>query len=382
MKMALRLILGICFVVSTNGRALAADPAAPPAAAPAPTASVVIDTAVHFQTADGADIALASGSYRVESASGGGLRLISASGKSTDLAATAATHDEKLTEPRAILVIGGDDGRRLVLLLPDGKRLEAIGSLSGVRSRAMARQAPALVAPVSPAVAALRAPPAPAPHIEGVVSSGPMARKLFWDRMSGVWGYNVYRNVPVSIVGTFNCSPTLPVPCSAPLATDGTWTLANATPLSPTSPPYCPDNEPLCNLAVIESGRNYESFAETGLQHPGTTYRVTAIYANGQQSSTDVVYNNPATVEVPAGFAAGKPYGGTPGEVWLSWQPVSFAVGYRLFGSGQPATGTPVTGNGVDFKNLAAGTYSWQVTADYGGAYTIVGMPVATFTLP
>jgi hypothetical protein len=48
-------------------------------------------------------------------------------------------HEEVLRAPKAVIQEGKEDEYRLVLLLPDGTGLEAIGSVSGIRSRAVRR---------------------------------------------------------------------------------------------------------------------------------------------------------------------------------------------------------------------------------------------------
>ena len=68
-----------------------------------------------------------------------GMRLSAANGKPVIVPATVATHDEKLAQPQALMLAVGTDEQHLILLLPDGKRFEAIGSLSGIRSRGLAR---------------------------------------------------------------------------------------------------------------------------------------------------------------------------------------------------------------------------------------------------
>ena len=68
-----------------------------------------------------------------------GMRLSAANGKPVIVPATVATHDEKLAQAQALMLAVGTDEQHLILLLPDGKRFEAIGSLSGIRSRGLAR---------------------------------------------------------------------------------------------------------------------------------------------------------------------------------------------------------------------------------------------------
>jgi hypothetical protein len=55
------------------------------------------------------------------------------------LEAVPIQHKETLNDPKALLRPGGTDESHIVLLLPGGRGLEAIGSISGIRSRAVRR---------------------------------------------------------------------------------------------------------------------------------------------------------------------------------------------------------------------------------------------------
>ena len=55
------------------------------------------------------------------------------------LVAHQLKHKEVLRAPKAVIQEGEEDEHRIVLLLPGGHGLEAIGSVSGVRSRAVRR---------------------------------------------------------------------------------------------------------------------------------------------------------------------------------------------------------------------------------------------------
>ena len=124
-----------------------------------------------------------------------------------------------------------------------------------------------------------------------------------------------------------------------------------------------------------------------------------ASYLDGRQGTTEWVYANPPQLQVPTGFTAYRmplDHELHPPEVQLRWDPVAGATGYRLFGSGQPPGGTLVAARLVqlgatiyhksimemefEFANLAYGVHSWQLTADYGGAWQ-GGMPTASVTL-
>jgi hypothetical protein len=179
----------------------------------------------------------------------------------------------------------------------------------------------------------LQIPVGPAPQNVRMLPGGPLVHTLVWDRLPGIDGYNVLVNNT---------------------ATKGTWVLATPTPL----------------LA--------ETYADTNFPQPGAQYRVIALYPDGRQGATDFVYANPPQLQVPTGFTAQQT---GPGKVRLSWQPVALAKGYRLYGSGQPADGTFITGTEHSFNNMPDGNYSWRLTADYGGAWQGAGMPVANITL-
>jgi hypothetical protein len=165
MKITHPLIIGLCLAICAGGAVVAADTPTGAAVATLSPANLVINKSMHFPAADGGSAALDAGNYLVVAEPKGGLQLISAAGKTLVIAAAAGTHGEKLAAPRAVIVAVGDDERHLVLLLPDGKRLEAIGSLSGIGSRGLAR--PEMASNMALQTAVLQAPPvqimAPAP---------------------------------------------------------------------------------------------------------------------------------------------------------------------------------------------------------------------------
>ncbi|MDQ6887158.1 MAG: hypothetical protein M3068_07655 [Gemmatimonadota bacterium] len=173
----------------------------------------------------------------------------------------------------------------------------------------------------------------PAPQNVRMLPGGPRIHTLVWDSVAGSSGYKVFRNNT---------------------ATGGTWMLANGTPLPG---PIFPD---------------------TNILQPGAKYRVTALYADGRQGSTDFLYSNPPQLQVPTGFAAQQV---APGQVRLSWQPVTFVTGYRVIGEGQPADGALVTATELVLSGLADGVHSWKLSADYLGAYATAGLPTASITL-
>ena len=101
-------------------------------------ATLTLDQTIHFLATDGSDVLVQPGTYQLEVAEEW-LRLIP--GERRDallLEAYSTQHKEVLRTPQAFLEEEGN-AYRLALLLPDGTGLEAIGSVSGIRSRAVRR---------------------------------------------------------------------------------------------------------------------------------------------------------------------------------------------------------------------------------------------------
>ena len=105
-----------------------------------PITTINIDTPIHFLAADGSDMLVQPGTYQLEVAEGW-LRLIP--GERRDavlLEAHQYQHEEILDTPKSLIEEKEEEEHRLILLLPGGKGLEAIGSVSGVQSRAVKRR--------------------------------------------------------------------------------------------------------------------------------------------------------------------------------------------------------------------------------------------------
>ena len=103
------------------------------------TTTVTLEQSTHFLAADGSDVLVKPGSYEIEAADTW-LRLIP--GERRDallLEAHPYHHKEILHTPKAVVTEREENGNRISLLLPGGKGLEAIGSMSGIRSRAVTR---------------------------------------------------------------------------------------------------------------------------------------------------------------------------------------------------------------------------------------------------
>ena len=102
----------------------------------APSAAITLDRPLHFITAKGEDAVVQAGAYKVESVMDVNLDLIREGQASVLLQALPGTHTERISKATALLIPEGrGDLWHLVLLMPDGKRLDALGSASGVRPR-------------------------------------------------------------------------------------------------------------------------------------------------------------------------------------------------------------------------------------------------------
>lgn len=129
-------VLGL--TVSSCASTAVMDAANEQDAGPVPFQKIVeFDRPVHFLTPDGQDLVIAPGGYSVEVAQEG-LRLTSADKEGAEgviIQAQPATHQEAVEAPEPVQVGGNDDQQVVMMLLPDGKALQAIGSWSGVQTR-------------------------------------------------------------------------------------------------------------------------------------------------------------------------------------------------------------------------------------------------------
>lgn len=100
--------------------------------------TITLDRLVHFTAADGGDVQLPPTSYHIDQAGESSLRLVREGVPSIEIPATRIPHDESVSAPMALAVMeeGQEDQLHLVLVLGGGQALDAIGSFSGVRSRA------------------------------------------------------------------------------------------------------------------------------------------------------------------------------------------------------------------------------------------------------
>ncbi|MDR4495175.1 MAG: hypothetical protein R3B74_12270 [Nitrospirales bacterium] len=99
---------------------------------------LVLEQAVHLTTAEGSDAVVEAGSYVVEPAQEW-LRIIPSGGKIVEallIETHVGLHEETLDAALALAAEGDpSDSFHLILLLPDGKKYESIGTTTGIRLR-------------------------------------------------------------------------------------------------------------------------------------------------------------------------------------------------------------------------------------------------------
>ena len=100
--------------------------------------TVLLDRPVHFTTPQATDTVAQAGTYRVEAGAPSQMKLVAVKG-STAMAvdALSITHDTDIAEPIALYVRDDEKFPHVVLLLPGGQGLEAVGSYDGSRARGL-----------------------------------------------------------------------------------------------------------------------------------------------------------------------------------------------------------------------------------------------------
>jgi len=98
--------------------------------------TIKIEESVHFTTPQAGDILVLAGTYRVTAAAEDRIRLIPRKVSAPlEIASLNSNHTEELSEPVALYVRDDEKFPHVLLLLPDGRTLEAVGSYDIVRSR-------------------------------------------------------------------------------------------------------------------------------------------------------------------------------------------------------------------------------------------------------
>jgi subtilisin family serine protease len=134
----LRVVVWIAFAVMSADAALALRPEGAP---------VILTRDVTFVTDTGETVLLPEGNYYVRVGEGPPLVVAPEfEDRAFSLAAVVGQHTEKLAEPFAEAIASGEDAHHLILLLPDGRSIDATGSYSGVATRDAAPLDPKSVA--------------------------------------------------------------------------------------------------------------------------------------------------------------------------------------------------------------------------------------------
>lgn len=101
--------------------------------------TISLETATHFLSPAGEDVFIQPGTYKVEQAEGW-IQFIPVGGEKTDamlLEANLLTHTESVQTPTVLSYSGTQDELVVTLLLPNNTGLEAVGTYSGIRSKAV-----------------------------------------------------------------------------------------------------------------------------------------------------------------------------------------------------------------------------------------------------
>ena len=100
--------------------------------------TVLLERPVHFTTPQAIDIIAQAGTYRVEAGAPSQMTLVALK-HSTALVvdALSITHETDIAEPIALYVRDDEQFPHVVLLLPGGQGLEAVGSYDGSRARGL-----------------------------------------------------------------------------------------------------------------------------------------------------------------------------------------------------------------------------------------------------
>lgn len=103
-----------------------------------PALQLTLERPVHFTAADDNDLLVEPGKYEVEAGEEDQIWLIATQSREAfHLKALPSTHEEIVDEPHLVSTSDQEGRFDVVLLLPDGNSLNAVGSYSGIQSRGM-----------------------------------------------------------------------------------------------------------------------------------------------------------------------------------------------------------------------------------------------------
>jgi hypothetical protein len=134
------MVLLVCLTLGLSGWSTSSAQETEPeeAAIPVEFERVIeLDREVHFLTPKGEDVLVSPGAYTVETADGG-LQLIPSGEEPAEvliIAAKSTRHEKSVDSPEPMSMSGEEDQHVVMLLMPEGKALQAVGSYSGVHTR-------------------------------------------------------------------------------------------------------------------------------------------------------------------------------------------------------------------------------------------------------
>jgi hypothetical protein len=148
-KRVIGLCMGVVMLVTASSATSALAEPSRPVESPADTAvldllreevldTVLLDRPVHFTTPQATDTVAQAGTYRVEAGAPSQMKLVAlkhSTAMSVD--ALSINHDTDIAEPIALYVTDDEKFPHVVLLLPGGQGLEAVGSYDGSRARGL-----------------------------------------------------------------------------------------------------------------------------------------------------------------------------------------------------------------------------------------------------
>jgi len=118
----------------------------------------------------------------------------------------------------------------------------------------------------------------------------------------------------------------------------------------------------------------YPQLSDTiALAQNSATYRVVAVYPDGREGVAEKAFPNPTPLASPTHLQAQQV---GEGRIFLRWDSLPGAHGYRIYGSGQPADGKLVTRasdtvSGVPLGNQSLRVAGWYFTAASAGAPSV-----------
>ena len=96
---------------------------------------IQLDRPVHFMSPEGGTLVIPTGTYRVSTTGSTTIQLAPEDGSAFLIEALVMHHPDTVAEPVALSFPAKEDRHHVVLLLPQGQGLDAVGSYSEIRPR-------------------------------------------------------------------------------------------------------------------------------------------------------------------------------------------------------------------------------------------------------